>query len=76
MISRASRNFWKCFEDLPENVQRRARAAYLRWRNDPFHPGLHFKKVHTIQPVYSVRISRNYRALGLLDGENDVITWF
>jgi hypothetical protein len=32
------------------------------------------KRVHAIQPIYSVRIARGYRALGLRDG--DLVTWF
>ena len=31
MISRATPEFWTCFERLPEAVQARARAAYALW---------------------------------------------
>jgi hypothetical protein len=33
-----------------------------------------FKRVHATEPIYSVRITRGYRALGLRDG--DLVTWF
>jgi hypothetical protein len=41
---------------------------------DPKHPSLQFKKVHPSRPIYSVRISLNYRALGTKDG--DTVVWF
>jgi hypothetical protein len=37
-------------------------------------PGLRFKQVHPTEPIYSVRISRNYRALGVR--EDDAMIWF
>jgi hypothetical protein len=33
------------------------------------------KKVHTAEPIYSVRISRDYRALGV-QAAADEIVWF
>ena len=42
--------------------------------SDPSHPSLEFKLVSQRRPVYSVRVSIDYRALGLLD--EDEIIWF
>jgi hypothetical protein len=61
-------------DSLPEDIQRRARAAYARWHENPSHPSLQYKKVHETQPVYSVRIGLGWRALGLLQG--DAMIWF
>jgi hypothetical protein len=44
------------------------------WKNNPRHASLRFKKVHSTEPVYSVRIGRDWRALGLLEG--DIMVWF
>ena len=74
MRSRTISSFWKCFAALPEPVQRQAKRAFLRWRQDLAHPSLAFKRVHPSEPIYSVRISRGYRSLGLRDG--DLMTWF
>ncbi len=49
----------------------RARAI---WREDPTHPGLQFKRVHPRQPIYSVRIGLDWRAVGARQG--DTIVWF
>jgi hypothetical protein len=59
---------------LPDHVQRRARSAYRLFRDDPSHPSLQFKKVHTTQPIHSARVGLGYRALAVREGE-DVI-WF
>jgi hypothetical protein len=55
-------------------VQERARAAYRLFQQEPSHPSLRFKVVHTSRPIYSVRIGLGYRALGVRDG--DEIVWF
>jgi len=52
----------------------RQREAHARFQNDPQHPGSRFKLVHTEADVYSVRVSRDFRALGVL--EEDQIVWF
>ncbi len=74
MISRTTHRLWRCFDDLPEDVRDRARRAFEKWRGNPSHPGLQFKCVHTAEAVWSVRITRGYRALGMRDG--DTVTWF
>ena len=41
---------------------------------DPNYPGLGFRQVHPTRPIYSVRISLDYRALSFRD--EDEIVWF
>jgi hypothetical protein len=41
---------------------------------DPRHPGIQFKRVSQKRPVYSARVTRDYRALGIVQGEG--ITWY
>ena len=74
MNSHATERFWDLYNQLPDNVRRRADKAYRLWRHDPSNRGLEFKPVHTRRPIYSVRIGLNYRALGIL--EDNTITWF
>ncbi|MHA1107962.1 MAG: ParE family toxin-like protein, partial [Alphaproteobacteria bacterium] len=74
MNSHTTGAFWRCFDALPGAVQDRARKAFALWQQDTAHPGVQFKNVHPIEPIYSVRITRGYRALGLRDG--DTVTWF
>jgi hypothetical protein len=59
---------------VPQDIRRQARDAYYLFTKDPYYPSLHFKRVHSTWAVFSARISMDYRALGILDGEE--ITWF
>lgn len=74
MISRTTRRFWDLYYALPLDIQMRADRAYDLWLIEPNAPGLQFKGVDPQEPIYSVRISRSHRALGILRG--DTITWF
>lgn len=42
---------------------------------NPHHSSLHFKRVHKTQPIYSARVGRSYRVVGLLERGN-VMVWF
>jgi hypothetical protein len=72
--SRTTPAFRRSFDRLPDFVKRQAQRAYRRFAQNPYYPGLHFKRVHATRPIYSVRISLSYRALGTLSG--DEIVWF
>ena len=74
MNSRTTKKFWDEYYALPADIQSRADKAYVLWLARPDAPGLEFKRVDPEDPIYSVRIGRNYRALGALRG--DTITWF
>ena len=66
--------FWDAYRRLPDHVQRQARASYRFFASNPNHPSLDFKRVSQPRPVYSVRVSIDYRALGVLE-EGDIV-WF
>jgi hypothetical protein len=74
MKSDALPSFWAAYEALDETVRQRARKAYRLWAENPFHPSLHFKCVDPQENVWSVRIDRGCRALGIW--ERGKITWF
>ncbi|ACB52460.1 hypothetical protein cce_3112 [Crocosphaera subtropica ATCC 51142] len=74
MKSSVTKTFRKQLNQLPETVQKQAEKAYKLWDQDPYHNSLQFKRVSQNQPIYSVRVSLNYRVLGLL--EDDHIYWF
>lgn len=58
MISSLTEDFRKCFYELPESVKIQARKTYKIWAADPFHKSLQFKKVHTEEEIWSVRIGK------------------
>ncbi len=74
MRSRTTKSLWRHFDKLPKAVQLQASKAYRLWRADPHHPSLQFESVHTTEPIYSLRVTRDYRTLGLR--EDDLVTWF
>ena len=74
MRSRRTQRFQESFARLPPDIQAQAQQVYQLFRDDPGYPGLRFKKVHQTEPIYSVRVSRGYRAVGVL--KDDVIVWF
>ncbi|WP_420316754.1 hypothetical protein [Ekhidna sp.] len=61
-------------QKLPIEVQNQAADSYILWKENPNHPSLRFKKIHASLPIYSVRISLSYRAIGKL--EDDTLIWF
>jgi hypothetical protein len=69
-----TRQFRRLLAAVPPEIRRQAREAYRLFRSNPRHPSLQFKKVHPQQPIYSARISQDYRAAGVLKG--DTIVWF
>jgi mRNA-degrading endonuclease RelE of RelBE toxin-antitoxin system len=74
MKSSVTKTFRKRLSDLSESVREQAVKAYALWQEDPYHPSLQFKRVSQRQPIYSARVSLNYRVLGLL--ESDRIYWY
>jgi hypothetical protein len=73
--SRTTRQFWRLFKGLPVDIQEDARRAYRVFRDNPAHPGLHFKKLESDDNIYSVRIGLEYRALAVLRGNRAIWYW-
>jgi len=74
MTSKTTRRFRQAFAELPREIRQQAKEAYRLFVRDPNHPSLRFKKLRANEPIYSARISRDYRAVGVVDG-TDMI-WF
>ncbi len=74
MNSQTTIRFWKCYTALPDQTKKRAKETYSLFNSNPYHPSLHFKRVHSHRPIFSVRISKDYRAIGVL--QNDIMIWF
>lgn len=74
MTSHTNERFRRAFRELPSHIQQRARSAYKTFQRDPRHPGLQFKQVHAVRPIFSARVGLGYRAVGIREG--DVVIWF
>jgi hypothetical protein len=64
MTSKATRRFWKQYQELPEPIQRLALKNYRLWRGNPHHPSLDFKKLAGPGDRFSIRVGSHYRSLG------------
>jgi hypothetical protein len=61
------------FHAIPAEVQQIAIKNYRLWRQDPRHPSLHFRPLQGADDLYTVRIGKDYRAIGQV--ESGTITW-
>ena len=71
-MHRTTARFWRCFEELPEAVQRLARENFKLLKSNMYHPSLHFKKVGNL---WSARVGIGYRALAVEDGRDFTWVW-
>lgn len=77
MKSTITEDFRVRFAELPEAIQKQARAAYRIFRDNPSYPGLRFHKVtvsRTRRVLYSVSIGIHYRALA--QDRDGTLEWF
>ena len=59
---------------MPKDIRKKARDAYKLWQRDPKHRSLRMKKVDKEGDVWSVRIDRDHRAVGVM--KPDAMIWF
>ena len=64
-------DFWAMYYQLPQKIQDLADKNYALLKENPRYPSLHFKK---IDDLWSVRVSKQFRALGFEEPEG--IVWF
>lgn len=74
MVSKTTEEFRKGFDSLPKDIQSIALSKFKLWKNNPDHPSLRFKQIHSSKSIYSIRISIGYRALSVK--VDDTIVWF
>ena len=75
MISQVRPSFWRAYERLAPSVKARARTAYQLFAENPEHPSLRFKKLQGSGAIWSVRISEQYRAVGVRSGSTIEWIW-
>jgi len=74
MLSHINSRWKKSYKNLPKIIRKIANKQYKLFKQNPSHPSLHFKKIHSTQPIYSARINQNYRTIGIIT--EDIIIWF
>ena len=73
MNSQTVPRFWQLYGNFLERFAGRPEKHRL-FQANPAHPSLHFHRLRGHPELWSVRVSRDVRAVGLLEG--DTITWF
>jgi hypothetical protein len=71
MKSRAVASFWNGYNRLPPVIQELAVKQYKLWLANPRDPSVRFKKIGV---RWSARITDDYRAIGVMEG--DTLIWF
>lgn len=67
----AAPSFWKCYGNLPSDIQELADKNFELLKSDPRHLSLHLRKVGR---YWSVRVGVRYRALAVEVEEG--LIWF
>ena len=74
MNSVTTDQFRQLYLQAPLERRQKIKRAYQRWRDNPSHPSLRFKKVHATLPIYSARVDLDWRAVGVL--KDGTLIWF
>ena len=71
-MHRTTERFWRCFDNLPQPVQKISKKDFEILKTNPSHTSLHFKKIGTF---WSVRAGLNFRALAVEEGDDYIWVW-
>lgn len=74
MKSRGTPVFWELYSKLPPDAKESAKRAYQKFRENPAHPSLQLERLRKDARLWSVRVTRDYRAVARRY-ENDVWVW-
>lgn len=74
MKSLGTPNFWKAYRTLPAEIKAAARATYRKFLENPAHPSLQLERLRFDVRFWSVRVTRDYRAVAQRF-EGDVWIW-
>ena len=71
MTHHTTSRFWRCYEQLPEEVRAQSDKQFALLKADPSHPS---KKKKKVGPFWSARVNDSVRALAIPNEEN--LVWF
>lgn len=63
MRSRGTDDFWRLYRRLPPESKSAAGRAYRKFAQDPTHPSLHLERLRSDTRFWSVRVTRDIRAV-------------
>jgi hypothetical protein len=75
VTSRGTTDFWRLYHALPPQIRAAAQNAFQKFLENPAHPGLQLERLKFDPRAWSVRVTRNYRAVARRY-DNDDWLWF
>jgi hypothetical protein len=63
VTSRGTADFWRLYHKLPLPIRNAAQSAFKKFSDNPAHPGLQLERLKFDSRAWSVRVTRNYRAV-------------
>ena len=76
MKSLGAAQFWKAYHSLPAEIKSAARAAHQKFLLNPAHPSLQLERLRSDARFWSVRVTRDYRAVAQrLEGDIRIWVW-
>lgn len=63
MTSKGTDYFWELYRGMPVEVRIAAGLAYGKFRQNPAHPGLQLERLRKDPRLWSVRVTRDHRAV-------------
>jgi len=62
--SRPTEDFWKMFDELPEQAKISARRNFELFKDNPLNPILRFHLLQATKNIYSINVGGSFRAIG------------
>jgi hypothetical protein len=75
VVSRAAPEFWELYRKLSPEIRAAARDAYQLFSQNPAHPGLRVERLRFDTRAWSVRVTRDVRAVALRHGDEWLWFW-
>jgi len=75
VTSRATPQFWKLYRGLPPDIRNAAQKTFLTFLSSPAHPSLRLGRLKSDRRAWSVRVTRDYRAVAYRDGDYWIWLW-
>jgi hypothetical protein len=61
--SRGTEDFWKLYYGLPPHIRNAAQKAFQKFSDNQSHPSLQLERLKFDNRAWSVRVTRNFRAV-------------
>jgi hypothetical protein len=75
VTSRVTPQFWHLYRELPRELKIAAKKAFELFLSNPAHPSLRLERMKSDRRAWSVRITRNYRAVAFRRDADWIWVW-